>query len=120
MSFFSFFVFHIFVCFFFSEKLKKQLIEYQDEIAKRRLSLQERADQESQTDNQQYEKIVQMNNKMKRFLQTFKEKIQHFVAERPDLFDGIGEEMNERLEHLISTIPSIEHRLNAQIDHWKR
>jgi hypothetical protein len=60
-------------------------------------------DHESQTDDHQHEKLVQMNNKLKRALQTFKEKIHRVVTERPDLFEGIGEETNERLDHLIST-----------------
>lgn len=72
----------------------------------------EKSEKESQTENQQYEKLVQMNNKMKRFLQTFKEKIQHVVVERPELFEGVGEETNERLDRLISTISSI--------DRWKK
>jgi hypothetical protein len=45
-----------------------------------------------------------MNNKLKRVLQIFKDKIHRVVNERPDLFDGIGEETSERLDHLISTV----------------
>jgi hypothetical protein len=37
-------------------------------------------------------------------LQTFTDKIHRAVTEKPALFDGIGEETNERLEHMISTI----------------
>jgi Mg2+ and Co2+ transporter CorA len=48
--------------------------------------------------------MVQVNNKLKRVLQGFKDKIHRVVTERPDLFDGIGEETGERLDHLISTV----------------
>jgi len=61
-------------------------------------------DNEVQTDDRQHEKLVQMNNKLKRVLQTFKDKIHRVVTDRPDLFDGIGEETSERLDHLISKI----------------
>jgi dsDNA-specific endonuclease/ATPase MutS2 len=61
-------------------------------------------DNESQTDDRQHEKTVQVNNKLKRVLQGFKDKIHHIVSEKPDLFDGIGEETSERLDHLISTL----------------
>ncbi len=53
-----------------------------------------------------------MNTKLKRFLQTFKEKIHRLVTERPDLFANIGEETSERLDHLISTVE----RQAAQMD----
>jgi hypothetical protein len=62
------------------------------------------ADNESQTDDRQHEKMVQVNNKLKRALQGFKDKIHRIVSEKPDLFDGIGEETSERLDHLISTL----------------
>ena len=75
-----------------------------EELEKKALPSVQTIDHESQTDDQQHEKIVQMNNKLKRVLQLFKEKIQRVVAERPDLFDGVGEETSERLEHLISTV----------------
>jgi hypothetical protein len=38
---------------------------------------------------------------LKRALQSLKDKIQRAVTERPDLFDGVSEETNERLDHLI-------------------
>jgi len=61
-------------------------------------------DHESQTDDHHHDKLVQVNNKLKRILQLFKEKIQRVVAERPDIFEGVGEETSERLDHLISTV----------------
>lgn len=61
-------------------------------------------DNESQTDDRQHEKLVQINNKLKRALQTMKEKIQRVVNHQPDLFDGVGEDTSERLDHLIATI----------------
>ena len=61
-------------------------------------------DQESQTDDRQHEKMVQVNNKLKRALQSIKDKMHRAATERPDLFDGISEETNDRLDHLISTV----------------
>ncbi|CAF3603471.1 unnamed protein product [Rotaria sp. Silwood1] len=64
----------------------------------------EKIDNESQTDDRQHEKLIQVNNKLKRILQTFKEKIHRIVIEKPNLFDGISEETSERLDHLISIV----------------
>lgn len=61
-----------------------------------------------------------MNKKMKRHLQTFKEKMGNVVEERPDLFEGVPEETNERLDHLISIVSQIENRSREEIDHWKK
>jgi DNA anti-recombination protein RmuC len=61
-------------------------------------------DNEKQTGDQQHDKLVKLNNKLKRVLQTFKDKISRVVTERPDLFANIGEETSERLDHLISTV----------------
>jgi hypothetical protein len=63
-----------------------------------------KTDSDTQTDDPQYEKLVQLNNKLKRLLQVFKDKVHRIVVERPDLFDNIGEETSERLDHLISTV----------------
>ncbi|CAF4368758.1 unnamed protein product, partial [Rotaria sp. Silwood2] len=64
----------------------------------------EKIDNETQTDDRQHEKLIQINNKLKRILQTFKEKIHRIVIEKPNLFDGISEETSERLDHLISIV----------------
>jgi len=61
-------------------------------------------DNESQTDDQQYDKMIQINNKLKRALQSLKDKIHRIVTERPDLFVNTGEETSERLDHLISIV----------------
>ncbi len=37
-------------------------------------------------------------------MQTFKDKIDRVATERPELFEGIGEETSKRLHHLISTV----------------
>ena len=69
-------------------------------------------DTEVQTDDRQHEKLTQMNTKLKRALQGLKDKIHHLVSERPDLFDGIGEETSERLDHLIATIGNQAAKIN--------
>lgn len=58
------------------------------------------------------DKLLKMNTKLKRFLQTMKEKIQGVVAQHPSLFENVGEETNERLDHLISTVNDLVRRLD--------
>ncbi len=86
------------------ENLIQERANLVQEIEKRTIPSIETVDHESQTDDHQHDKLVQMNNKLKRILQLFKEKIQRVVAQRPDIFDGVGEETSERLDHLISTV----------------
>ncbi len=71
---------------------------------------------------------------MKDVVQTFEQKINRIVAERPNLFHNIGEETSEQLEHLISTIKNqatqidalhaerdqIEEQLQNEIKHLQR
>ncbi|CAF4408390.1 unnamed protein product, partial [Adineta steineri] len=64
------------------------------------------------TTDQRQDKLVKVNNKLKRALQTIKEKIQRIVTERPDLFTTIGEETNDRLDHLISTVENQTAQIN--------
>ncbi len=86
------------------ENLMQERVQLLEEIEKKTVAPILTTDSESQTDDRQHEKLVQVNNKLKRALQTLKEKIQRTVSERPDIFDGIGEDTSERLDHLISTI----------------
>ncbi|CAF1516859.1 unnamed protein product, partial [Rotaria sordida] len=78
------------------EQLKKELLELKQSPDYQHI--------ETQTDDRQHEKLLQINNKLKRIIQTFKEKIHRLVIEKPNLFDGISEETNERLDHLISIV----------------
>jgi hypothetical protein len=71
-----------------------------EEIEKKTLPPTQTTDNESQTDDRQHEKLVQVNNE----LQSFKDKIEGVVTKKPDLFDGISAETNERLDHLILTV----------------
>lgn len=50
------------------------------------------------------DKLMKINGKLKRALQTIKEKIQYAVTQNPDLFINVGEETVERLEHIISIV----------------
>ena len=61
-------------------------------------------DCETQTDDQQQEKMLQMNNKLKRALQTIKEKVHRIVTEKPELFPEIGDDTIERIDQLVSTV----------------
>jgi len=83
-----------------------------EEIQKNASSSIQITDNDKQIGDQQHDKLVKVSNKLKRVLQTFKDKIHRVVTERPDLFVNVGEETSERLDHLISTV---EH-LATQID----
>jgi len=84
-----------------------------EEIEKKTLPSTEITDNESQTDDRQHETIVQLNNKLKNEVQSFKDKIERVVTKRPNLFDGISEETNERLDQLISTLENQETQMDA-------
>lgn len=61
-------------------------------------------DNESQTEDQQHDKLAQVNTKLKRALQNLKEKIHRIVIEQPDLFADIGDDTSERLDRLVSVV----------------
>ena len=94
------------------ENLRQERANLLEELQKSTPLPVQTTDNESQTDDHQHEKLVQVNNKLKRALQTLKEKIHRVVIERSDLFVDIGEETSERLDHLIS---AVEHQA-VQID----
>ncbi len=83
-----------------------------EEIHKNASSSVQITDNDKQTGDEQHDKLVKVNNKLKRVLQTFKDKLHRIAIERPDLFVNVGEETSERLDHLISTV---EHQA-TQID----
>ena len=58
-------------------------------------------DSETQTVEQTQDKLAQVNSKLKRALQTIKDKIHRVVLDRPDLFLNSQEDTIERLDHLI-------------------
>ncbi|CAF1461374.1 unnamed protein product [Adineta steineri] len=64
----------------------------------------ETVDNETQTDEQQKDKLAQINNKLKRALQNIKEKIQRIVNEKPELFVNSSDDTVERLDNLLSAI----------------
>ncbi|CAF0953552.1 unnamed protein product [Adineta ricciae] len=104
------------------EKQLDELIEerrrLQEEIERMKSLVKEMKDTEVQTDDGQQEKLTQMNTKLKRALQGLKDKIYRLVSEKPDLFDGIGEDTSERLDHLIATIENQAAKINLlQTEH---
>ncbi|CAF4659912.1 unnamed protein product, partial [Rotaria sp. Silwood2] len=96
------------------EKMEERLINYEnqienliyertnflEEIEKNKSSSIQTFDNEKQTDD----KLLKVNSKLKRVLQTFKDKIHRIVTEKPDLFTNIGEETTERFDHIIATV----------------
>ncbi len=79
-----------------------------EEIHRNALPLVHTTDDDKQTGD----KLVKINTKLKGALQTIKNKLHRVATERPDLFANTGEETNERLDHLISTVEN----QAAQID----
>jgi len=69
-------------------------------------------DNETQTDEQPQDKLIQVNNKLKRALQTIKDKIHQAVVEQPQLFPDISDDTIERLDHLISAIENQATQIN--------
>jgi len=94
------------------ENLMQERANLLEEIKEKTLPPKQTTVNESQTDDRQHEKLVQVNNELKSELQTFKEKVERVVTEKPDLFDGITEETSERLDHLISTIQNQATQIN--------
>ncbi|CAF4754041.1 unnamed protein product, partial [Rotaria socialis] len=58
----------------------------------------------SENEKRADDKLGKVNTKLKRALQTFKDKIHRLVTERPELFTDVGEETTERFDHLIATV----------------
>jgi uncharacterized phage infection (PIP) family protein YhgE len=101
------------------ENLTRERANLLEEIQKNAsLSVQTTDNERQIIDDQQQDKLAKMNTKLKRALQTLKEKINRIVTERPDLFANVGEETNERLDHLISTVEHQATQINAlQAEH---
>jgi len=53
-----------------------------------------------------------VNNKLEHALQTLKDNIGQVVSDRPELFDGVGEEADEHLQRLISTVENQAKQIN--------
>jgi prephenate dehydrogenase len=84
-----------------------------EELEKKTLLTIQTIENESQTDDSEHEKLAKINNELNCALQTFKDKIQRVVTERPELFDGVAEETDERLVHLISTLENQATQVNV-------
>lgn len=69
-------------------------------------------DVESQTDDQGWNKQIQLNQKLKRALQMMKEKIHRMIDERIELFPQQTDETLERLEQISSLIDRQKFQMN--------
>ena len=112
---------------------EEQQAECQQQIANLTEEVEKLTSAARETESQQ-EKLAQVNQKMKRALQSFKDKIQRVAVDRPQLFVDVGEETSERLDHLIATVANqatqidnlqaerdqLETRLNTQIRDLQR
>ena len=94
---------------FFRQENETRLADYQNQIEhlnRERASLLDEMQKSSASPlpSADTDKQTKVAMKLKRALQTFREKINRLVTDRPDLFTNIGEETSERLDHLISTL----------------
>ena len=94
---------------FFRQENETRLADYQNQIEhlnRERASLLDEMQKSSASPlpSADTDKQTKVAMKLKRALQTFREKINRLVTDRPDLFTNIGEETSERLDHLISTV----------------
>ena len=62
------------------------------------------SDHETQTDELSQDKLSQVNNKLRRALQTIKEKVHQAAIEHPEIFTDTGDDTLERLNHLIAAV----------------
>lgn len=82
----------------------EQIMKLNEQLNTSSNRLSQTMDHETQTDEQQQDKSVQINNKLKRALQTIKEKVHRIVTEKPELFPQMSDDTIERIEQLVSTV----------------
>jgi len=82
----------------------EQIMKLNEQLNTSSNRLSQIMDHETQTDEQQQDKSVQINNKLKRALQTIKEKVHRIVTEKPELFPQMSDDTIERIEQLVSTV----------------
>ena len=73
-------------------------------IAELTVPTTEKNEGETQTDNRYYEELVQTNERLKDDLQSLRTKVDSAIDERPELFEGVGEETGGRIDRLISVV----------------
>jgi chromosome segregation ATPase len=82
----------------------EQIMKLNEQLNTSSNRLRQIMDHETQTDDQQQDKSVQINNKLKRALQTIKEKVHRIVTEKPELFPQMSDDTIERIEQLVSIV----------------
>ena len=70
-------------------------------------------DDDKRSGDQNHEKLVKVNQKLKRALQSIRDKIHRVADERPEFFENVGDDTSERLDHLISFIDHQASQINA-------
>ena len=110
------------------ESLIRENARLVDETEAAPSSAVQTTDNETQTEEQQQDKLAQVNTKLKRALQLIKDKIHRIVKEQPDLFENVGDETSERLEHLVHLVSNqatqmqalmVEHQHSEEAFHRK-
>ena len=82
----------------------QQITTLNEELNAVSTRLADRIDGQTQTDDQQEKKSVQINEKLKRALQTIKEKVNRIVQERPECFSRTSADTIERIDQLITAV----------------
>ena len=73
----------------------------------------QKTDNEVQTDDDEHEKLLEMNNTLKHTVETIEDKIHQFLSASPNLSGDIGEDIIERVDNLISAIDNQATRINV-------
>jgi DNA repair exonuclease SbcCD ATPase subunit len=95
------------------ENLIQERAKLLEDIEKNTPSPIQTTDNEVQTDDDEHEKLLNLNNTLKQALETIGDKIHQVMTARSDLFGDIGEDTIARLDHLISTIESQTTQINV-------
>lgn len=95
------------------DRLIKLFVDGKTSISKRN---RHDIDEETQTDDETLTKQTQINQKLKRALQTIKEKVQRFVRDRPEHFPQSTDETIERLEQIFIFIDHLNENLREKTD----
>lgn len=84
--------------------LNEERAKLLEEIEKNKSLPIQRTENEVQTDDDEHEKLLEVNKSLKSTIETIENKIRDVITVRSDLFRDIDEGTIERLDHLISSI----------------
>lgn len=87
-----------------SEGMERQLENLTQEHASLRVVPVQAASDDTPKEDEASARPAQSNNKLKRALQSVQDKIHQAGSARPELFEGVGDDTIDRLDHLINAV----------------